>query len=239
MGNLMRALGMIPAFRGRDSARDVGRNTASLDQATGVLLEEGAVGIFPEGLSHDRIGVEMVRSGAARMALSACGKNLKGLRIVPLGMNFEQKERFRSDVWIQVGDLIDMDHWSRGREGTPKQWQRQLTDEIDRRLKKCVIHLDNTSWEPFLLTVETMLKGAPIATGWDAATTDDSLVRRKAIADSVNQFIARDADRGQQLGEQFQELESLLNENGVELLDFAKLMTSRKASFVFNAICRS
>ena len=125
----MRALGMIPAFRGRDSAREVGRNTASLDQATQILLDDGAVGIFPEGMSHDRVGVEMVRSGASRIALLAHDQGLKNLQIAPLGLNYEAKEKFDSDVWVQVGNLIELDQWLEDREGTPKQIQRQLTDE--------------------------------------------------------------------------------------------------------------
>lgn len=117
LGSMMRALGMIPAFRGRDSAREVGRNTASLDQATNILLQQGAVGIFPEGLSHDRVGVEMVRSGASRMALSAHEQGLKELLIAPIGLNYEDKERFRSAIWIQIGDPINLDAWLHDREG--------------------------------------------------------------------------------------------------------------------------
>ena len=68
LGRLMKAVGMIPAFRGSDDSKQVRRNLESLDIGANVLIEGKAMGIFPEGKSTDQAHLEMVRSGAARMA---------------------------------------------------------------------------------------------------------------------------------------------------------------------------
>ena len=107
LGSLMRALGMIPAFRGRDDFAQVGRNTGSLDSAAQWLLRGEAVGIFPEGISHDLTRVEQVRSGAARMAVQAARRGARVI-VVPLGLNYERKEQFSSSVWVRVGEPIDL-----------------------------------------------------------------------------------------------------------------------------------
>src|SRR6266542_1775616 len=70
-GALMRALGMVPAYRGQDDKAQVRRNLETLNVGADHLRREEAVGIFPEGKSHDREGVEQVRSGAARIASAA------------------------------------------------------------------------------------------------------------------------------------------------------------------------
>jgi len=70
-GTVLRALGMVPAYRGTDDAKPVGRNLESLAVAARQLAAGGVMGIFPEGKSHDAVQLALVRSGAARLALQA------------------------------------------------------------------------------------------------------------------------------------------------------------------------
>src|SRR5262245_19733866 len=53
LGPVMRALGMLPAFRGQDDGSQVRRNLESLNVAAQALARGDAVGIFPEGKSHE------------------------------------------------------------------------------------------------------------------------------------------------------------------------------------------
>ena len=108
LGPPMTALGMVPAFRGRDDARQVRRNLESLDVAAKVLIEGHAMGIFPEGLSTDQAHLEMVRSGAGRMALQAVEEGANGLLVVPIGIAYERKDQFRSSVLVRIAEPIDV-----------------------------------------------------------------------------------------------------------------------------------
>src|SRR5678816_2903110 len=71
LGRLMRALGMLPAFRAQDDGAQVRRNLESLNVGARALARGQTVGIFPEGRSHDSLTLEQIRSGAARMAVQA------------------------------------------------------------------------------------------------------------------------------------------------------------------------
>src|SRR6185295_4096834 len=104
-GALMGALGMVPAYRGQDDKASVRKNLETLDAGAAYLKRGEAVGIFPEGKSHDREGLEQVRTGAARIAASAAQSGAAFV-IVPLGLNYERKERFRSSVWVRVGEAV-------------------------------------------------------------------------------------------------------------------------------------
>src|SRR3954471_9572344 len=68
-GSILRALGMVPAYRGSDDARQVTKNVESLAAAARHLADGCVMGIFPEGKSHDLPQVALVRSGAARLAM--------------------------------------------------------------------------------------------------------------------------------------------------------------------------
>lgn len=193
LGAIMRIMGMIPAHRGSDSRSraEVTKNLESLRQAASSLGENGGVvmGIFPEGKSHDDLQVAMVRSGAARLAMQAVTAGVKGLQIVPVGLNYERKDRFRSAVWINVGEAIDGDAWLAEHGGEERVAMRALTPEIDRRLKSVAIHLDDASWEPLLEEVEGLL---PAARGLKRAGL---LQMRQRVARAINHFHAVDPAR--------------------------------------------
>ena len=184
-GNLLHALGMMPAYRRSDDPSQTHRNLESLGVAAKHLRAGEAVGIFPEGRSHDAARIEQVKSGAARIAIQAAREGATNLRLLPIGINYRRKEQFRSAVWLRVGEPIDVNAWLADHAGEDRQAVRDLTAEIDRRLKELVVHLDDAAWEPFLDQLETLLpppresRRNPFA--W--------LRQRKYLADAINHFM--------------------------------------------------
>lgn len=195
-GALMSALGMVPAYRGADDKAQVRKNLETLELGAKYLARGEAVGIFPEGKTHDREGVEQVRTGAARIAWSAAQSGAK-LFIVPLGLNYERKEQFRSSVWVRVGEPIDATEFLRQHAAEERQALRQLTETIDQRLKQVVVHLNELRWQPLLADLETLLPPT------DADVTDAiaGLRQRKRLADAMNHFLAADPLRAAATGE--------------------------------------
>lgn len=185
-GSLMRAFGMVPAYRGSDDRAQVKRNAESLGAAAAFLADGDAVGIFPEGKSHDALKVDTVRSGAARIAMQAVELGAKDLKIVPVGINYQRKEQFRSAVWVRVGEPISLADWLQAHPAEDKHSLRALTEEIDRRLQQVVIHLNDEKLEPLLDDLEMLVplahpfKSDPVA----------GLRQRKQIADAMNWFLA-------------------------------------------------
>jgi len=191
-GRLLFALGMVPAFRAVDNAGEVGRNVESLSKAAAFLAKGALVGIFPEGKSHDLLKLEQVRSGAARMALQGHEAGARTLVVVPLGINYERKERFRSAIWVKVGEPIALEKWLAENPAEPRQQMRLLTAEIDQRLQQAVVHLKEAGWEPLLGLLEAF--HPPLRT-----TPLGRIQQRKRIADAMNYLWSSDAARAQEL----------------------------------------
>jgi 1-acyl-sn-glycerol-3-phosphate acyltransferase len=192
-GAVLRALGMVPTYRGSDDAKQVSKNLESLASAARHLVGGCVMGIFPEGKSHDDTQVAMVRSGAARLAMQAVAAGAKGLRVIPVGLNYERKERFRTAVWIKVGRPIDAENWLRMHRGDEHLAMRTLTQEIGARLRHCVTHLNDRAWEELLDEVEAILPPAPGGRRAALAT----LHRRKRAADAINHFHELDPRRAE------------------------------------------
>jgi glycerol-3-phosphate O-acyltransferase/dihydroxyacetone phosphate acyltransferase len=83
------------------------------------LNRGNAIGIFPEGLSnaliikggsHDRSEFLPLKPGFAMMVLGAM-KKYPGLdvKIVPVGLNYFHRDKFRSRVVVEFGDALSID----------------------------------------------------------------------------------------------------------------------------------
>ena len=73
------------------------------------LLDDGCIGIFPEGGSHDRPDLLPLKAGVAVMALGAMDKNPGcNIKIVPCGMNYFNAHKFRSRAVVEFGDPIEI-----------------------------------------------------------------------------------------------------------------------------------
>ncbi|HET7229254.1 MAG TPA: 1-acyl-sn-glycerol-3-phosphate acyltransferase [Longimicrobium sp.] len=114
---LIRALHVILFHRSQDVAEgaDPGKNVDALDQCAQRLAEGGCIVIFPEGVSHSDPAMRPFRTGAARIALAYVDAHPAGppLMLVPTGLHFEAKERFRSSAGLVFGPGMDVHAWRR------------------------------------------------------------------------------------------------------------------------------
>jgi 1-acyl-sn-glycerol-3-phosphate acyltransferase len=133
---LFRILHVVPLRRVSDETRkqnglpaDRSRNAQAFEKIFSLLEGNGALLIFPEGKSHNEAGLEPLKTGLARVALQARDeRGIMGLRILPLGLVFEDKGTPGTSVGVHVGTAIEMDSW-RGSDHTI------LTQEIADRLR--------------------------------------------------------------------------------------------------------
>jgi 1-acyl-sn-glycerol-3-phosphate acyltransferase len=134
---LFRVLGVVPLRRASDEiakrhsgAVDRSRNTEAFSEILDILEDAGAVLIFPEGKSHNESRLEPLKTGLARLAFKARDdRRMPGVRILPVGLVFEDKAAPGSAVAVNVGDAIEMDSWSGSDAGA-------LTAEIAGRLRR-------------------------------------------------------------------------------------------------------
>ena len=140
---LLTRCGVIPLNRLQDDPRAM-RTALETFEACFRVLERGeAIGIFPEGITHDDPQLKTVKTGAARMALELEHRHggRLGLLIVPVGLTFSAKERYRSDVLVNFGEPIRVAEHLAGYPERKRDCIQRLTSEIERRIKTLILHL--------------------------------------------------------------------------------------------------
>lgn len=84
------------------------------DQTYGAVFDclnnGGAIGIFPEGGSHDRTDFLPLKAGFSIMALGAMAANPDlDVKLVPVGLSYFHAHKFRSRAVVEFGEAISVD----------------------------------------------------------------------------------------------------------------------------------
>ncbi len=115
LGLLIRAAGTIPVYRKKDKV-DTSLNQSSFAAIDAALLGGEAIVLYPEGEGGTEPFVRPFKTGTARMALSALaasGSTLE-LQLVPVGITYEDQDRYRSVLHATVGTAVKLDDLAEG-----------------------------------------------------------------------------------------------------------------------------
>jgi len=146
---LLVAARAIPVYRQQDETRGEDRaalNRGMFDACYEALARGDCIVLFPEGESHSQPALLPLKTGAARIALGA--EQQRGplaLRIVPVGMNFDARDRFRSRVLICVGEPVDPMEGLDSADAENREAVEGITARIEQGLK--AVTLNYPSWE--------------------------------------------------------------------------------------------
>ncbi|MGB3542932.1 1-acyl-sn-glycerol-3-phosphate acyltransferase [Rubrivirga sp.] len=161
VGPMMRGLGTVPIYRAVDQeGMSVEERRAANAKSLGALATEIATGsysaLFPEGVSHDNPHLSEVRSGAARLYLQALDATTEGPppAIVPVGLHYQDKDVFRTDVLIEYHAPLDLDAFDLEAEDTRID---ELTEAIEAALTDTVHPTDDWALHALMHRARTLL----------------------------------------------------------------------------------
>jgi glycerol-3-phosphate O-acyltransferase / dihydroxyacetone phosphate acyltransferase len=170
----MNAFGCVPVYRAHDAGAGDKERGAANEKTFAVCREAlsrgEALALFPEGVSHSDPQLKPLKTGAARIALSAerahqerTGEVL-GLLVVPVGLGFEAKAIFRSRVLVVVGRPIPvadrLDEYRRDERAAVER----LTDDVRGALDEVVLQAESRD----------LLEGVARVASWTAEDADEA-----------------------------------------------------------------
>ena len=141
IGYLVKAMDSLPVYRRQDEGEDVTKNEETFVVARKLLARGSTIGICPEGVSHDEPGLRPIKTGAARIALAAASTGeVKHLKIVPAGLYYTSKTRFRSSALLYFGTPLTVAPVDLEPDGSPpRDAVRQLSKRIEQALREVIL----------------------------------------------------------------------------------------------------
>jgi len=186
--------GVIPINRKQDDATKMASVAATFDRCFAVLEAGGAVGIFPEGVSYDDAQLKEIKSGAARLALALEARHggALALRIVPVGLTYSAKERFRSRVLVNFGEPIRAADFLGGYDANPRPAVRALSAEIEQRIRALILDIPTLEHERIVAAVKRLylerLRAANLIVTQPMPEDAETLVLLQAVARALRHF---------------------------------------------------
>lgn len=142
LGALARGLDSLPVYRHQDAGEDPARNAETFEAARALVARGGTIALFPEGTSHSAPELKPLKTGAARLALGARAR-LDALSVIPAGLYYSAKRRFRSDALVCYGPPIDVPAVALDECGEPpRDAVRDLTARIEEALRALTLNAD-------------------------------------------------------------------------------------------------
>ncbi len=194
LGWIMRGMDALPIYRKQDGPGDTTKNEGTLTASVDALVQGRAITLFPEGKSHSEPQLAELKTGAARIALEAARKGAD-VNLVPVGITYEAKNRFKSRVHVQVAPCLRASEFLERPGEDPHDAARRFTDAIAAALRQVTLNLD--AWEdlPILETAETLYA---LSKGEEAG----SAARRQAFARGISLLREEQPERFEQLKNQ-------------------------------------
>ena len=129
--------GALPIHRRRDG--ETLRNAETFAACHDALAEHRHLVIFPEGEMHLEPTLLPLKTGAARIALGAgSDRGVGGVVLVPVGLVYEDRGRFRSRAAIEFGEPIEIDDWVDDYRADPAKVIHAVTELLGERLAEAV-----------------------------------------------------------------------------------------------------
>ena len=169
---LFRQLNMVPIYRKADASTNVGvnmreQNNKAFSTCYEYLGKKRTILIFPEGSSIIERRLRELKTGTARIALGAELENNfeLNLQILPIGVNYSDATRFRSEVFINVGEPISLKDFkekynSETNEIANEQTNsvKELTEIIEEKLLELMIVTSDEAEDKFIQNIEKIYK---------------------------------------------------------------------------------
>jgi glycerol-3-phosphate O-acyltransferase/dihydroxyacetone phosphate acyltransferase len=216
LGYFVRAMESIPVYRRQDEGEDVSKNREMFVAARTLLARGGTIGICPEGVSHDEPRLRPIKTGAARIALAAVSTGeVSNLSIVPAGLYYTSKTKFRSAVLLYFGKPIEVKPVElEADESPPRAAVRELSDLIEDALREVMLDAEHEEALQTIARAERIFSSEPDDEGTESLAEELQLQQRFVKAYRILQEQA--PERLRRLEVRMSRFEEELDQAGVD-----------------------
>jgi glycerol-3-phosphate O-acyltransferase/dihydroxyacetone phosphate acyltransferase len=161
------------------------------------------IAIYPEGATRAEAHVQRIKTGAARIALGYEAHAPGRLSVVPVGLSFEARKRFRGRALVSFGEPVAVSPYLAVYREEPAKALHALTTAIQRAMEREVVHVERIDTAVLARAVGGLYRGDPERELWEERGLSerpiDAAEVSESIADAVEHFRNRDPERIERL----------------------------------------
>ncbi len=192
VGALLRKCGVIGVARRIDHPGEIkgihGTNLKAIETCTPHLQRGEIVTIFGEGISTDSRKLGIIKKGAIRIGYNAEeASNFRlGVKFVPVGINYSDKRKFRSDVFINVGTPFGLADLSSDRRENPAKLLLEGTRRLQDSIEGAIVNLEYEALGPLLDDISDLYLALASAQQEEGQNLAALFEERRRIAECID-----------------------------------------------------
>lgn len=139
---------MMPIYRQRDGADFIQKNEEIFEVCVNLLENNREILIFGEGSHSGFRRLRILKKGFARIGFAAMERQNGDLdlRVIPVGLNYEDFFKMGQDLTVNFGEHIRMrDYWALYEEN-PNKALNKIKNDAHKALKKLIIHIPSKDY---------------------------------------------------------------------------------------------
>jgi glycerol-3-phosphate O-acyltransferase / dihydroxyacetone phosphate acyltransferase len=200
---LLVALGVIPVYRKADDPDKMDRNFEMFAACDEAFDGGRLVAIYPEGVTRAEAHVQRFKTGAARIALAYEAHAPGRLTVMPVGLSFEARKRFRGRVLVSFGEPVDVSSYLAVYREEPAKALHTLTTALQSAMEREVVHVERIDAAALARAVDELYRGELERELWEerglSGRRIDPFPLSVSIADAVEYFRKQDPERIERL----------------------------------------
>ncbi len=136
---------ILPIFRIRDGRESLKQNDEIFEKSVQVLRKKRYLVIYPEASHVGRRRLRPLKKGITRIAFMAeeASNYTLGVKIVPVGINYQDYFSFRTNAFINFGKPINVEDYRDLYLENPQKANHELITDISNELKSLIINIEN------------------------------------------------------------------------------------------------
>lgn len=145
-----------PMYRMQEGFAEIKKNDKSFEECRRLLSEDKPILIFPEGLCVQQRRVQPLKKGLSRIVFQTLESidYSKDILVIPVGMNYQEAPRFRSKVFVEVGNPISIKSFEEKYKLDKVRTINEFTKVLEEKMKETAFHIINPENDSLVANME-------------------------------------------------------------------------------------
>ena len=186
---MLENIGIVPIFRIQDGGKEgLKKNDDAYRRVNELLKKNAKIIVFAEGLCVQERRLRPLKKGIARMVFGAYeALDNDELIVVPVGVNYDKPDKFRSNLFYNVGEPIYVKDFIGEYKQNPARANNLFLQSLEPKMKELITHINVEKNDEVVYQLEVLLKRDWVMEqGLKYKNLDESFIVLKQITELVN-----------------------------------------------------
>lgn len=155
---ILNQMNASPMYRMQEGFAEIKKNDKSFEECRRLLTSNKPLLIFPEGLCVQQRRVQPLKKGLSRIVFQTLESidYSKDILVIPTGLNYQDAPRFRSKVFLDVGEPISIKAYEEKYKLDKVRAINDFTKVLEEKMKDTAYHISNPENDTLVANIEEL-----------------------------------------------------------------------------------